>query len=309
MTATAAARWTDPVWLSAAHTWIGQRLDALGLTPTGAIEQPHVYPWSTVLRVPTDAGHVWFKAIEDALRHEVVVVSRIAARRPDVVPPLLAADEGTGWMLMSDAGETLRSVIARERDLARWLDVLPRYADVQLDLVDDADELVARGVPDRRLAALPAAYAALVDDIGAEPRFHAATATVARLCETLAAFGLPETVQHDDLHDGQVYVRDGQCLVMDWGDACITHPFLTLAVTLDGTIAWGLDDVQNSVDTDPYRDAYLRPFVERFGGGDLVGAATVARRLGWACRAVNGHVPGDDAATLTRLRMFLDGHP
>lgn len=26
-------------------------------------------------------------------------------------------------------------------------------------------------------------------------------------------------------------------------------------------------------------------------------------------RAVNGHVPGDDKQTDTRLRMFLDGHP
>jgi hypothetical protein len=32
-------------------------------------------------------------------------------------------------------------------------------------------------------------------------------------------------------------------------------------------------------------------------------------RLGWACRAVNGHVPGDERGTVTRLRMFLDGTP
>jgi len=28
---------------------------------------------------------------------------------------------------------------------------------------------------------------------------------------------------------------------------------------------------------------------------------------GWACRAVNGHVPGEDKATSARLRMFVDG--
>jgi aminoglycoside phosphotransferase (APT) family kinase protein len=121
------------------------------------------------------------------------------------------------------------------------------------------------------------------------------------LCDALAAHGLPETIQHDDLHDGQVYVRDGRYLLLDWGDACISHPFFTLSVTLEGVIAWGVDDVENAVDTTPYRDAYL----EQFDGPDLVGAARIATRLGWICRAVNGYVPGDSTEhTLRRLAMF-----
>ena len=38
-------------------------------------------------------------------------------------------------------------------------------------------------------------------------------------------------------------------------------------------------------------------------------AVDLALRLGWVCRAINGHVPGDDGATRTRLKMFLDGRP
>jgi hypothetical protein len=40
-----------------------------------------------------------------------------------------------------------------------------------------------------------------------------------------------------------------------------------------------------------------------------VAATRLALRLGWVCRAVHGHVPGQDQQTVTRLRMFLDGHP
>ena len=72
--------------------------------------------------------------------------------------------------------------------------------------------------------------------------------------------GLPETIQHDDLHDAQIFVRDDRYLLLDWGDACVSHPFFTLAVTLDGVIAWGVDDVEASEPTEPYRDAYLEPF-------------------------------------------------
>ncbi|MEU4565273.1 aminoglycoside phosphotransferase family protein [Micromonospora sp. NPDC023956] len=301
-------RWRDPEWLAEVRDWIDHQLGLRGVTRSGPPVQPHVYPWSTVLRVPTDQGDVWFKANSESLRHEAALVQRIAARRPDVVPALLAADTVTGWMLMPDAGETLRVVTQREQSLDRWHVVLPLYAGVQLDLADEVDDLLALGVPDLRLATLPEAYARLVDEIGADRRFRDAVPMVADLCGELAGYGLPELLQHDDLHDAQVFVREGRHLVMDWGDACVSHPFFSLSVTLEGGVAWGLADVQDSVDVAPFRDAYLAPYAERFAG-DLVAATRVALRLGWVCRAVNGRVPGDDRQTLVRLRMFLDGRP
>jgi hypothetical protein len=299
-------RWEDPAWLESARTWTEAQLARLGMRRTGDFEQPHVRPWSTVMRIPTDAGDVWFKANDDTLRHEERVTTLLSARMPELVPPLLAGDPETGWMLMTDAGEKLRTVVPRERSLGRWLDVLPRYGTLQMAAVDDVDALLDAGVPDMRLAVLPAKYERLVGTVDVEQRFRDAVPHVADLCERLAAFGLDETVQHDDLHDAQVFVRDGSHLVLDWGDACVSHPFFTLSVTLEGLLAWGLDDEEDSEDTAPYRDAYLAPFAERYDG-DLVAAAAVATRLGWACRAVNGHIPGDDKSTVNRLRMFLDG--
>ncbi|MFG1609455.1 phosphotransferase [Actinoplanes sp. NPDC049265] len=292
-------RWRDPEWLDQVLAWIDARV-----ARSGAVEQPHVRAWATVLRVPTVDGDVWFKANDASLRHEVAVVERISARRPDVVPPLIGSDVANGWLLMADAGETLRSVTERERSLDRWLDVLPRYASVQRDLAGEVGALLAAGVPDMRLATLPAAYTKLVDEVGAEPRFRDAVPVVEALCAELDGYGLPELLQHDDLHDGQVFVQDGRHLVLDWGDACVSHPFFTLAVTVQGGLAWGLDDVENSVDTTPFVAAYL----EVFGTG-LERAAEIAMRLGWVCRAINGRIPGDDVPTMTRLRMFLDGHP
>ena len=54
--------WRDPDWLAETHSWVDDQTERLGLTRSGAIEQPHVYPWSTVLRVPTTRGDLWFKA-------------------------------------------------------------------------------------------------------------------------------------------------------------------------------------------------------------------------------------------------------
>lgn len=209
---------------------------------------------------------------------------------------------------MSDAGRRLREVVAEERSLERWLDVLDGYARLQLACEDDVAELLAAGLPDRRLTTLPAAYAELVAGLDdSDPRLPDAD-RIAALCAELASYGIRETVQHDDLHDGQVFVRDGTHLVMDWGDACVSHPFFTLSVTLEGQIAWGVDDEEDSEDLAPYLAAYLRPYRERYDG-DLDAAARVAMRLGWVCRAVNGQVLETQASSRTRLRMFLDGRP
>lgn len=302
--------WTDEEWLAQAHGWIDARLEALGVTRTGAIEQPHVEVWSTVLRVPTEVGTVWFKANHGPLEHEAAVVNLLAARVPDRVQALLACDTERGWMLMSHAGDRLRELVTVQRSLDGWLEVLDTTARIQLALEDDTDALLDLGVPDLRLEVLPARYDALMDEIDAVPRFREAGSLVRSLARDLASYGIRETVQHDDLHDGQVFVRDGRYWVLDWSDACVSHPFFTLSVTLEGVIAWGIDDVEASADVAPFRDAYLAPYADAYPGlssCDLTEAARLATRLGWACRAVNGHLVGHNDHTVTRLTMFLDG--
>jgi hypothetical protein len=302
-------RWEDPVWVATARGWIDDRLDALGLTRTGDIEQPHVRTWSTAMRVPTDTGVVWFKANAEALAYEAPLAALLAERRPDVVPPLLAWDSATGWMLMEDAGTMLRNVEPEEPWLDVWREVLPRYAALQLAMAADVETLVTLGVPDLRLATLPERYRQVIDQVGAERRFRDAVPHVVDLCDRLAGYGVDETVQHDDLHDAQIFVRDGHSHVLDWGDACVSHPFFTLSVSLEGVLQWGLYDVADAVDVTPFRDGYLAPFAAAYPGVDLAAAVEPALRLGWVCRAINGHVVGDDKQTMTRLRMFLDGTP
>lgn len=301
-------RWRDPGFLDAAHAWIAARLAERGRSVVGAVEQPHVTDWSTVMRAPTDDGPVWFKANDDTMRHEAAVTALIAPLSAGRVPMPLAGDPRTGWLLLADAGPRLRDVIPRERSLERWHDVLEVYARIQLACEDEVDALLAAGLPDRRLPTLPAAYADLLAQLDdADPRLPDAGA-IDDLCARLASYGIRETVQHDDLHDGQVFLGSGVHQVLDWGDACVSHPFFTLAVTLEGVVAWGVDDEEGSEDLEPHLAAYLRPYEERYAG-DLREAARLAMRLGWVCRAVNGHLPHDPGQTHTRLRMFLDGRP
>ena len=306
------SEWLDPAWRFGADTWIGEQLGRLGLEPIAALDQVHERPWSTVIRVPTERGNVFFKAVASPLRHEAALTELLGSRRPDCIPPPLAVDRERGWMLLEDGGQTLRELITAERSLARWAEVLPLYASVQIDVTGDVIEMLAIGVPDLRLDVLSAKVEEMLDEMIDLPnqecrRLAGSLPWVREACEELAAAGIPETIQHDDLHDAQVFVRDGRYRLLDWGDACVSHPFFSLAVTLDGVISWGVDDIEKSEATEPFRDAYLETFRGRTTS-DLVSLSSTARRVGWLCRAVNGRIADPtDESTRRRLGMFLDG--
>ena len=96
--------------------------------------------------------------------------------------------------------------------------------------------------------------------------------------------------------------------MLDWGDACVSHPFFTLSVSLEGVLQWGLYDVEDAVDVAPFRDELpraLRRGVPRRRPGRRRSSRPCAS--GWVCRAVNGHLLTGADHTMTRLTMFLDG--
>src|SRR5262249_60282072 len=114
----------------------------------------------------------------------------------------------------------------------------------------------------------------------------------------LAEIGVPESIQHDDLHDGQVFVRDGGYRVIDWGDASVGHPFLTLVVT-ERVFRYGLhlDDAEIA----RLRDAYLEPFTDHVPRAAIEASlqdvrllGSITRALAWARILVD--VPEDERA-------------
>ena len=299
--------WSSGDWLDVAAAWIRERVDV-----TGEIEQPHVRWWSTVLRVPTADGDLYFKAVAPVHRFEAALTARLAELQPQRVTEVVAVDADRGWFLMRDAGVRLRELVESPQDLHHWERLLPEYARLQIEVAPHAQEFLELGTPDHRLAVLPDQLRALAETehgslaLEALPRFE-------ELCRTLAEAGIPETIQHDDLHDGQAFLRDGRYLVFDWGDSCVSHPFHSLTVTLRA-VAWKLDLPPGGHELERLRDAYLEPFGASPELADLAyRTGTIARALAWH-RMVTArepeHVTEDDASgPAYGIKLFLEGGP
>ena len=212
-----------------AENWIREHVE-----PTGEIEFVQDAPWSTILRVPVGADVAWFKHCKAVWRFEPRLTAALCERWPDRVPEVIAHDGDRAWLLTWDAGRHIHEV-ANEHEL--WLDAMRLYAELQRGEVVHSDAHVTAGVPDLRLATLPARYAHMLEQdlpISAEEheRLRRFEPRFAELCADLASRGVPETIQHDDLHMFNVYVRDGRPRILDWGDSSVAHPYFSLVANL-----------------------------------------------------------------------------
>jgi hypothetical protein len=262
--------WALPGWYDRAVAWIGGQVDV-----AGPIEQLRTWSISMVLRVPTPNGDVYFKAVPPLFAAEPALTRELGRRQPGRAPTVLAADLDRRWMLMEDFdGDDLSA--------DTWEDALQTYARLQLDWIERTDRLRDLGCPDRGLAALVAEIDPVLGDRGAMLGFSdeelaqlpTAAERVRESCARLAEHELPETLEHGDLHAGNIRARIDGFLFYDWSDGCVSVPFF-------GLVPFFLD-VRDG--RERLRDAYLEPW-----GAHLSEAFELAQLPGLFHHAVSYH--------------------
>jgi hypothetical protein len=228
------------------------------------------------------------------------------ARGVDHVLLPLAVHPERPWILFDDGGPTLRQTRADgsgDQDLAAWERILREYAVLQRSM--ESDEAVAAmldaGVPDGRAEVLPGELARLLDDDAAwarlleeereegriaRSRLREQLPAVNGLAAKLVATGIRASVQHDDLHGGNILVGSAGDRFFDWGDAVVAHPFSTLTVTFN-SIAHKTGMPQNDPAFDHLETVYLEAWAGVAPPAELRRAASLARVFGGLNRALN----------------------
>ncbi|YAL84529.1 aminoglycoside phosphotransferase family protein [Dermacoccaceae bacterium W4C1] len=280
----AAQIWASDEWLWEATRWIDAALETKGITrvPTTP-RQPRVRPWSTQLVVDTDAGRFWFKAGVPEASDEGGVYAALRAVAPDLVPAVLTADPDRYWLLMPDAGKLLRTVADADSIVGLWSSVLRRYAHLQRASATVADRLEEAGCPRWEPQVLADRWAA---------RGGVGAAEVSAAAGRLAELGLPTTIEHGDLHAGNVFCARAdasaaqEAKFFDWGDAYLGNPLSSLLFALRGPgYHFGLPE-------DPERDArlvraYAAQWSDLVPGSAVVAAVPDALLLARVSRALN----------------------
>ena len=216
--------WAHPGGPAELLAWADERLGRAGLDRTGRAQQMRTWNLSALWRIPTRGGRVWLKAVPDFFAHEGAVIDWIGA---PVAPRLIDFDAGRA-LLVDIEGPTNHEV----RDPESLWPMVELLTGLQHRALDRLPELLALGVPDRRLSTVVARAAAVLERWGSTLRpgeRRSLETVVAGLPARVAAVancGVPETLVHGDFHAGNVAGRPGGYVILDWGDSFIGHPLL-----------------------------------------------------------------------------------
>lgn len=254
--------WSRSGWHARVTDWVDAALADVGRTRVDDVEQVRAWGISAVLRTRCDDGRpYWFKAVCEHFRTEVPITTALHVSAPGLVPPVLAADDANGWLLLGDVtGDQAAPAVTGEA--ASHPSAFAALRELQRAAAGRHGELLESGVVSRPLAALADQLADALGDAdlrhwhGASPeRAGTLVGWVAEQVDRLAAVALPDALVHGDFHPGNVAeLADGRRVVFDWSDAAIAPPFIDVVTWL----SW-LDDAD-----EPAHEQVWRSFADQW---------------------------------------------
>lgn len=307
--------------------WGERQLGRAGEAAAVAIVLVKRRAWSTVWKLETPSGRFYLKEAAPGFDVEASLLRALCGWRPAAIVELVTADATRGWVLTRDAGRLLHDVMFDdpENGRAHLHSVLMAYAEIQADCQQADAPPFAHMLEDRSPAAMSCSFAAIVQD---DELLRAGGATVDdfaqrdrwlrrvdQLCRELAAFGLPVTLEHGDLHISNIMISgDGAPRIADWGDACWATPLHALVMCLDDVA--GRHKIARD---DPWFVRLTRDYVAtlRHGGtvSDFNRALAVARALAPASGVLQwsrgiSHMTADARAIMAgHIVKHLRSHP
>lgn len=322
---------TDPQLPVDISNWVETHLKRHSLTPLEHIELVTDRPWSRVWKLTTGSSPLYCKAVAPFMNAELALTAELYRSHPDLVPEPLAMNSEKGWLLAADAGPMMRTFFDKTPRPEPWFRILADYARLQLDWMEHSISLRSLGVPDRSVKTLAAQVAPLIDmalaiEVADEadrlrpehrPPLEALLNEWGDFADSLYPGDLSDTLNHGDLHDGNIAWQAGQGRIFDWGDASVSHPFVSMrSVLLTLERRFGLKDGDPGLY--PYIQAYLAPWKAQLPEVDIDALFAESRKawplvslLSWHHAIQNR---GDersrsyDYAIPTLFREFLRAH-
>lgn len=270
--------------------WAKNYLKSIGIHYEGEFTVVRIMPWSSVYRINTHKGSIYLKKMAEPFKIEARLIYHLSQHFSKYVPQIIAYDETLLCFLMWDVGLPLREHLKQNYDISLACSALSQYAIIQEHESNDLKTLFQLGVPDWRLKNMPDLYLGLLqhknilldDGLSSSElsRLQSLHPVIISLCQELASYRLPESIEHGDFQDNNILLNHEHLIIHDWGDAVVTHPFFSLISFLKSAE----NNHQLKKESHIYhtlQNAYLKPWITLFGHEPVLKALLVAWRLSY----------------------------
>jgi hypothetical protein len=228
-----------PGWIEELFLWVQHESEPYGLRLTGKFRQLNASPTFSLIRFETNAQAVWFKAVGEPNLREFGISLALAKLFPGFVPTVIAPHPAWhGWLTTEFPGSTLDEV----SDSCAWERAAHTLAELQIASIRKTNLLLEAGCRDLRVPCLLTSVdpfmevmAQLMEVQQKTPPPVLSRKELGRLSEqikdALSAWdqlNIPDTLGHLDFNPGNVLCSADQCVLLDWAEAYVGPPFLTL---------------------------------------------------------------------------------
>lgn len=219
--------------------WVQSQLDPAGLRWNGSFRQLQASPSFALIRFELDHGAVWFKAVGEPNTREFHITKELTERFPAFMPESLGVSaEWNAWLTREAEGQDLFTCT----EVNGWQQTAEALAELQIASIPHTTQVLAAGSRDarpRHLIAIANSFFAVVERLMEQqtksaPRplrsdeIDALKEDVLSHLRQMELIGFPDTLNHLDLNPGNVIVSRDKCTFLDWAEAAVGNPFLSL---------------------------------------------------------------------------------
>jgi|GEM_PF-833436 len=230
-------------WIDDAAAWVKTATGCKVQSGAG-IEQFNAGGGFALLRFRIEDGREsWLKATGDPHTHEFTLTRLLSKLAEGYLPDLLATKPEWNAWLTACAGSAVETLPTEPHELLALLEhVVVSMAELQVKTVGHAGELRSAGAFDQSADVL-AKHSQQLFDYAAEAMNMQSSTRVPPIgrtrlaeiksifddvCGRMAELDLPETIIHGDLNIGNLLLHEGMCRFIDWSEAYIGNPLISL---------------------------------------------------------------------------------
>ncbi|NYF91385.1 phosphotransferase [Tunturiibacter empetritectus] len=261
-------------WIDQAIGWLEWET-AAKLSSKSQIEQYNAGGAFSLIRFPMDdATNYWLKATGEPNIHELPITKHLSELSGDCLPHFVSVrPEWNAWLM--SGGPQVEEVTTEPYKLFCFLEgAAGSIAELQMRTQGHSQTLMDSGVFDQGFDVFQMHSEALFDSLeeamslqtsSRVPRLERSRLQEIRkifddVCSRMERLDLPKTIVHGDINYGNILFRCGRCQFIDWCEAYIANPLISLQhlLLLNKTKDPELRGFMSRGITDRYRTIWLR---------------------------------------------------
>lgn len=235
-------------------SWLKREIEPYGLRLIGEFRQLNASPTFALLRLETNGQAVWFKAVGEPNLREFPISVTLSSLFPGFVPAVIATHPAWhGWLTTEFPGSTLDAV----SDACAWQQAARTMVELQVASVEKTAQLLEAGCRDLRITSLLALVDPFMEVMSQIMEQQQKTPPLILRREDLQTLGrqvkdslaawaqldIPDTLGHLDFNPGNILCSAYQCIFLDWAEAYVGPPFLTLQYLCEHLVRLRQEDI------------------------------------------------------------------